>query len=117
MEWVVLGSWQGLHQLADVGQFQGNMWDLPSFLLFLAGISLQSKKITISNDNKLSRVRVINGIKCTSEQYCPSLKEQLCGVDGMDINIKLSGEIIRDFVKCIDCNKPRYIKYLNTVLN
>lgn len=56
MEWVVLGSWQGLRQLADVGQFQGNMWDLPSFLLFLAGISLQSKKITISNDNKLSRV-------------------------------------------------------------
>lgn len=56
------------------------------------------------------------GMRCTSEQYCPSLKEQLCGVDGMDINIKLSGETIRDFVKCIYRNKPRYIKYLNTVL-
>lgn len=61
------------------------------------------------NPNKFKGFQELYGIKCTSEQYCPSLKKQLCGVDGIDINIKLSGETIRDFVKCIDCNKPRGI--------
>lgn len=68
------------------------------------------------NPNKFKGFQELYGMRCTSEQYCPSLKEQLCGVDGMDINIKLSGETIRDFVKCIYRNKQRYIKYLNTVL-
>lgn len=44
------------------------------------------------NPNKFKGFQELYGMRCTSEQYCPSLKEQLCGVDGMDINIKLSGQ-------------------------
>jgi hypothetical protein len=60
------------------------------------------------NGNKFKDFKDLYGVKSTSEQHCPSLKEQVWAADGSDSTTKLSGETIRDVVHCLDCHKPRY---------